>query len=182
VNRDRPRATLRCPQCGFKVPLGDRQYAELQRRLRVVVPCPRCRLTFPYSAIGERSAGPAADSTVDQPAAVAGTSSAPDLVLPSDGPFAPQVFAPTAEGPLVVQALETDIEEEGPCLTIVESESQEPRAAQRSPGAVWRSLSAPVRWLTVAALVVSLGLIGAAVIYRVTSAPPGQPPDSSGAR
>jgi hypothetical protein len=162
------------------VPLGDRHYAELQRRLRVIVFCPHCRLTFPYSALGERSSGSAATATVEQPAAA--TSSAPDLVLPSEAPLPPQAFAPTARGPLVVQALQMDSDLEGPALTIVERGSDEQPASRRSLDQVWRSLSAPARWLIVAALVLSLGLISAAVVYRVTSTPAGQPPDSSGAR
>src|ERR1700724_2167363 len=109
MNKDRPRATLRCPQCGFKVPLGDRQYAELQRRLRVIAICPRCRLTFPYSAVGGRAVGPAAAFTAAQ-----------------------QMFAPTAEGPVVVPALETDVVEEQPYLTIADSDSADQRTPRRS--------------------------------------------------
>jgi hypothetical protein len=159
------------------VPLGDRQYAELQRRLRVIVPCPRCRLTFPYSAIGERVVGTSTDSTVDEPPSSARRSPAPDLVLRSEGPLPPQAFAPTADGPVVMPALET----EGPRLTVVESGSGE-QSPGRSLGAVWWSLSAPARWVIIAALVLSLGLISAAVVFRVTSAPTDNPTDSSGAQ
>jgi hypothetical protein len=170
MNKDRPRATLRCPQCGFKVPLGDRQYVELQRRLRVIAVCPRCRLTFPYSAVGERVVGPAAASTAEQPSARAGADSAPDLQLASDGPAVPRLFAPTAEGPLRVPALETDVVEEQPCLTIAESGSGEQPAPRRSLLTVWRGFSAPGRWVIITSLILSLGLVIAATVYRVVVA------------
>ncbi len=170
MNKDRPRATLRCPQCGFKVPLGDRQYAELQRRLRVIAICPRCRLTFPYSAVGERAVGPAAASTSEQPSARAVSDSARDLQLTSDGPAAPQMFAPTAEGPVVVPALETDVVEEQPYLTIADGDSADQRTPRRSLLAVWRGFSAPGRWVIIASLILSLGLVIAATVYRVVFA------------
>jgi hypothetical protein len=164
------------------VPLGDRQYAELQRRLGVVVSCTRCRLTFPYSAIGERSTGRSLDSTAERPAPNARRGASADLVLATEEPHAPQVFAPTADGPVVVPAFETGVDEEQPCLTVVESGSQERPAPRRSLGAIWRSLAAPGRCVIIGAVVLSLALIAAAVVYRITSAPPGQPPESSGAR
>jgi len=181
VNRERPKATLRCPQCGFKVPLGDRQYAELQRRLRVTVNCSRCRLTFPYSAIGERAGASTRTPTVNQPAAKA-RPVAPDLLLPSDAPVAPQAFTPTAEGPAVVPALQIqrDTDEEGPYLTVVEPGEEAP-----PPGSlreVWRSLSAPARWLVVGAIVLSVALLAGATVYRLTSESPDDPPDAPGAR
>ncbi len=170
MNKDRPRATLRCPKCGFKVPLGDRQYTELQRRLRVIANCPRCRLTFPYSAVAERAVGPAAASTVEQPSASAREGSAPDLQLASEAPAAPQMFARTAEGPPIVPALEIDLVEERPCLTIAESGSAEQPAPRRSLVDVWRNFSAAGRWIIIASLILSVGLVIAATVYRVVFA------------
>jgi hypothetical protein len=181
VNRERPKATLRCPQCGFKVPLGDRQYAELQRRLRVTVSCTRCRLTFPYSAVGERASASKRTPTANQPA-VKAKSSAPGLVLPSDAPVAPQMFAPTAEGPAVVPPalqIQMDADEEEPCLTVVEPGEEAPPGSLRE---VWRSLSAPARWLVVGAIFLSVALLTGATVYRLTSESPDDPPDAPGAR
>jgi hypothetical protein len=157
------------------VPLGDRQYAELQRRLRVTVNCTRCRLTFPYSAIGERAGASTRTPTANQPAAKA-RPAAPDLVLPSEDPVAPRALAATAEGPAVVLPLQMGTDEDGPCLTVVEpgEEAPPPPGSLRE---VWVSLSAPARWLVIGAIVLSLALLSGATVYRLTS----EPPDASGA-
>jgi hypothetical protein len=83
---------------------------------------------------------------------------------------------------MVVPALETDIEAEGPCLTIVDSGAEARPALRQSLAAVWLGLSAPARWLIIAAVVLSLGLITAATVYRVVSAPPAHRPDPSSVR
>jgi hypothetical protein len=182
VNRERPRATLRCPQCGFKVALADRQYAELQRRLRVVVSCPRCRLTFPYSAIAERSAGPAKASTVEQPAARIEPSAGPDLVDSSAAPGIRRSFAHIPENLEESSQLQSAADDHGPCLTIVEHGAEPSQLPRRSAGAIWRGLRAPARWLIVAAVILSFGLVAAATVYRLASGSPGSPPESTGAR
>jgi hypothetical protein len=156
------------------VPLGDRQYAELQRRLRVTVNCSRCRLTFPYSAIGERPGGSSRTPTAEQPAVKARPAAA-DLVLPSEAPLAPQAFAHTAQGPAVVLPLQMDPDENEPCLRVVDPGEDVPPPG--SPREVWRSLSAPARWLVIGAIVLSLALLAGATVYRLTS----EPPDASGA-